>query len=166
MNLGAFAVVAVVGRHAGDADLRHFSGLGRRSPVLAAALTLCLFSLIGVPPLAGFTAKFNVMRVLGANGGWWWFLVGVIAVNTLLSIYYYAKVIRTMYLEDDGGEPVPSNPLGTGIGLASATALVLLFVGANALTRTTTDYATLRPARPVAAPAAGTDATRPVTAAR
>ena len=153
MNLGAFAVVAVVGRHAGDADLRHFSGLGRRSPVLAASLTLCLFSLIGVPPLAGFTAKFNVMQALGATGGWWWALVGVIAVNTLLSIYYYAKVIRTMYLEDAGEPPVPANPLGAGIGWASAAALVVLFVVANPLTRVTAEYATLRPAGPRVPPA-------------
>ena len=51
---------------------------------------------------AGFTAKFNVMAVLVANGGWWWVLVGVVGVNTVLSLYYYARVVKAMYLEAGG----------------------------------------------------------------
>lgn len=144
MNLGAFAVVAVVGRDAGE-TLDQYSGLGRRAPLLAACMTLCCFSLIGLPPLAGFTAKFNLMAALGAAGGWWWVLVAAIAVNTLLSIYYYARIVRTMYLEDAGLPRLRSNPLGTGLAGVSTAMLLVLFIGSNALTTWTTRHATLRP---------------------
>lgn len=143
MNLGAFAVVAVVGRQSGQ-TLDHFSGLGRRSPLLAACMTLCCFSLIGVPPLAGFTAKFNLMQVLGSAGGWWWVLVAAIAVNTLLSVYYYFRVIRVMYLQDAGAPRLQTNRLGTGLAVASAAMLLAMFVGANALTRWTDRFAGFR----------------------
>lgn len=144
MNLGAFTVVAVVGRQAGE-SIEHFSGLGRRSPLLAACMTLCCFSLIGVPPLAGFTAKFNLMQVLGANGGWWWALVAAIAINTLLSIYYYVRIIRVMYLEDAGAPQLYVNRLGTGLAAASTVMLLVLFVGSNLLSRWTDRYSAFRP---------------------
>ncbi|QOV90209.1 NADH-quinone oxidoreductase subunit N [Humisphaera borealis] len=144
MNLGAFTVVAIVGRQSGE-TLEHFSGLGRRSPVLAMCMTLCCFSLIGLPPLAGFTAKFNLMATLGSAGGWWWGLVAAIAVNTLLSLYYYVRVIRTMYLEDAGKPRLTRSPLGTGLAMASAAMLLALFVGSNVLTRWTSGHAVLRP---------------------
>ncbi|MDB5296221.1 MAG: NADH-ubiquinone oxidoreductase chain [Phycisphaerales bacterium] len=172
MNLGAFAVVAVVGRQVGGVTLAHFAGLGRRAPALAGAMTLCLFSLIGVPPLAGFTAKFTLMTALATAGGWWWALVAVVAANTLLSIYYYAGVVRAMYLQepaaaagdgtaeglaaDDaagaGDLPFGQNRLGTGLAVGSAFVLVVLFVGGNALSRAASAHATLRSAgRPAAA---------------
>ena len=58
-----------------------------------------MFSLVGLPPFAGFVAKVNVMWVLGHNGGWWWALVAVIGVNTIVSLYYYVRVVKVMYLE-------------------------------------------------------------------
>lgn len=145
MNLGAFAVVAVVGSQRGEM-LDHYRGLGRRAPLLAACLTLCCFSLIGLPPLAGFTAKFNLMAALGSVGGWAWVLVAAIAVNTLLSVYYYVRIVRTMYLEDAGEPRLARNPLGTALAGISALLLVALFVGSNLLTRWTTDHARPRPA--------------------
>ena len=151
MNLGAFTVVAVVGRQAGE-TLEHFSGLGRRSPLLALCMTLCCFSLIGLPPLAGFTAKFNLMATLGLAGGWWWGLVAAIALNTLLSLYYYVRVVRTMYLEDAGEPRLSANPLGVGLAMASAAMLLALFVGSNVLTQWSRSHAVLRPS--MAAPAA------------
>jgi len=144
MNLGAFAVVAVVGRQAGE-TLEHFSGLGRRAPLLAGCLAVCCFSLIGVPPLAGFTAKFNLMQALGGGGGWLWVLVAAIAVNTLLSVYYYVRVMRVMYLEDAGAPRLQTNRLGTSLAAVSAAVLVALFVGSNLLSWWTTRHALLRP---------------------
>ncbi len=143
MNLGAFAVVAVVGSQRGE-TLDHFSGLGRRAPLLAACLTLCCFSLIGLPPLAGFTAKFNLMAALGSAGGWAWVLVAAIAVNTLLSVYYYIRVIRTMYLEDAGEPRLSRNPLGTALAAVSVVMLLALFVGSNLLSRWTADHTGVR----------------------
>jgi NADH-quinone oxidoreductase subunit N len=153
MNLGAFTIAGVIARAgslAGDPsaeDLSAFAGLGRRDPLLAACMTACLFSLIGLPPLAGFTAKFNVLAVLVANGGGWWVLVAAVGVNTVLSVYYYGRIVKAMYFEADApvaaAEAQPANaiagyPLGRGLSVACALALVLLFVGANPLTNLTT----------------------------
>jgi NADH-quinone oxidoreductase subunit N len=148
MNLGAFAVAAAVGRATGSENLDAFSGLGRRSPMLAACMTLCCFSLIGVPPLAGFSAKFNLMAALGSNGGWWWALVAAIAVNTLLSIYYYLRIVRVIYLEDRGETEIRGAGIGGGLGLISAAMLVAMFVGSNFLTRITGESAKLRTGAP------------------
>jgi len=152
MNLGAFTIAGIIARagsEAGDAsgeDLSAFAGLGRRDPLLAACMTACLFSLIGLPPLAGFTAKFNVLAVLVANGGAWWALVAVVGVNSVLSVYYYARIVKAMYFEADAqvvaAEPPPDAafagyPLGRGLAAACAVALVLLFIGANPLTSLT-----------------------------
>ena len=155
-------------RYGGGAgeDLSAFAGLGRRSPLLAACMTAFLFSLIGLPPLAGFTAKFYVLAVLVSNGGWWWVLVAVVGVNTVLSVYYYARVLKVMYLEgpemleaEGEGSPdaadaaaadkvaTPARPallLGRALSLACAVALVLLFIGSNPLTRLTARYGRLQ----------------------
>jgi NADH-quinone oxidoreductase subunit N len=153
MNLGAFAVASGVERAAGgDETLAAFRGLGRRQPVAALAMAVCCFSLIGVPPLAGFTAKFNLMAVLAEQGGWWWALVAGVAVNTLLSIYVYAKVLRAMYLDEPADDTVPkrtrTNALATGIGVACAVALIALFIGSGPLTKLAQSHAAARNATP------------------
>lgn len=147
MNLGAFAVVAIVGTQRGE-SIEDFSGLGRRAPLLAACMALCCFSLIGLPPLAGFTAKFNLMAELGSSGGWAWLLVAAIAVNTLLSVYYYIRVVRTMYLEDAGFPRLLRNPLGTALATASVVMLLALFVGSNLLGTWSTEHAAFRTSPP------------------
>src|SRR5262245_41300479 len=98
MNLGAFTVAGLVWRETGSEHLDAFAGLGGRSPILAVCMAAFLFSLVGLPPLAGFTAKVYVLWVLIQNGGWWWALVAVIGINTVLSLYYYARVVKVMFL--------------------------------------------------------------------
>jgi NADH-quinone oxidoreductase subunit N len=104
-------------------------------------MTLCLFSLIGMPPLAGFVAKFNVMYVLGRSGGWMWALVAAIGVNTVFSLYYYARVIRSMYLTESDRPPVAGNPLGNAVAVGCAAMLLLLLVAYNPVQRLTSRYA-------------------------
>ena len=65
----------------------------RFSPALCMLLFMVSFG--GLPPLAGFSAKFYLLGVLIQNGSWWWWLVGVIGINTVLSLYYYARVVQT-----------------------------------------------------------------------
>jgi NADH-quinone oxidoreductase subunit N len=152
MNLGAFTIAGVIARggsRAGETDpdsLSSFAGLGRRDPLLAGCMTACLFSLIGLPPLAGFTAKFNILAVLVANGGAWWVLVAVVSVNTVLSVYYYARIVKAMYFQADvpadAAHAVPAAafagyPLGRGLSLTCAVVLVGLFVGASPLANLT-----------------------------
>jgi NADH-quinone oxidoreductase subunit N len=129
MNLGAFAVVSHFS-NAGEkyVTLEDYAGLGRRSPVLAGALTIFLLSLIGIPVTGGFFAKFYVFSAaLQAN------LVGLTligVINSAIGAYYYLRVIVVMYMKD-GREEVPALPIPLGLGAAlviSAAATIYLGV--------------------------------------
>lgn len=107
-NLTAFLVIIIVEKHHGSSQLEAFRGLAVRSPFLAGIFFMALLSLAGVPPLAGFFAKFLVL--LGAiKAG----LPGLALIGALLvavSLYYYLGVVRTMYFEEpDSKSPVPVN---------------------------------------------------------
>jgi NADH-quinone oxidoreductase subunit N len=111
MNLGAFAVVAFLRNQARSEDLADFRGLVRRSPVMVITLCFFLLSLLGLPPLVGFAAKFQIFAVLFNDGqayyragqpGMGATLLGLLVVggaNTVLSAFYYLKVMRVMILD-------------------------------------------------------------------
>jgi NADH-quinone oxidoreductase subunit N len=143
MNLGAFTVAGVVAKQTGSEQIDAFNGLGRRSPVLAITMLCLLASLIGLPPLAGFAAKVNVLWVLFLNGGWWWILIIVIGLNTIISAFYYFRIIRAMYLETSDEPNFFGNPLGVGLGAACAGVLVLLFLAWGPLYKLTDTYGRL-----------------------
>lgn len=128
MNLGAFTVAGIVERHDGETEIAGYAGLGRRAPGLAICMTIFLISLIGLPPLAGFLVKLNIMWLLAGAGTGWWVLVAVIAINTVLSVYYYAKVIKAMYFEQSEAERFFPNPLGLGIAGGCAVVLIAIFI--------------------------------------
>ena len=103
MNLGAFTVLAAVER-AGDSDrLEAFNGLAARAPLAAAAMAICLVSMVGLPPAAGVLAKLNIMVVLAKAGGTWWIVVASVAINSVISLAYYATILRAMYLRPASG---------------------------------------------------------------
>jgi NADH-quinone oxidoreductase subunit N len=124
MNLGAFAVVALVRNATGSEDLAAYRGLVWRSPVLAVTMALFLFSLLGFPPLAGFAGKFQVFTAIfeagraaaaaghPSLGTAFYALLAVGAINTAVSAYYYLRVVRAMVLEDeiDQGADAPRSP--------------------------------------------------------
>jgi NADH-quinone oxidoreductase subunit N len=121
MNVGAFAVIS----HIGGEDERYvtlqdYEGLGRRSPLLAAILTIFLLSLIGIPITGGFFAKFYVFSAaLQAN------LVGLVIIgvlNSAVASYYYLRLIVVMYMRD-AREDVPVSPVPVGLGAALAISL-------------------------------------------
>lgn len=143
MNLGAFTVAALVWRHTGSENIADYAGLGRRAPLLAACMFLFLISLIGLPPMAGFVAKVNLLWILFQNGSWYWWLIGVIGVNTIVSAFYYFRVVRQMYLTDSDQPPFMANPIGAAVAVLSAAMLLAMFVGWNPLNRITTDHAKL-----------------------
>ncbi len=153
MNLGAFTVAGLIYRTTGSENIEDYAGLWRRAPMAAVCMAVFMFSLIGLPPFAGFAAKFNLMWVLGDNGGWWWWLVAVIGVNTVFSLYYYVRVVKIMYLSPSDAPPVNVNPLGLGLAVACAAVLLLMFIGLAPLSRLTTNYGRLYfgPAAPRAA---------------
>jgi NADH-quinone oxidoreductase subunit N len=137
MNLGAFAVVALVRNATGSEDLDAVRGLARRSPVLAVGMAIFLLSLLGLPPLAGFAAKFQVFAVLYETGreyghqepffGWYFFgLLAVAALNTAVSAGYYLKVVRAMTLDDPVGDAGPIRvPAGGRVLIVLLAGLVL-----------------------------------------
>ena len=98
MSLGAFAVVVGLAREAPGALLEDYNGLIRRAPVLAVAMTTFLVSLGGVPPTAGFWAKFTIFQVALDRGGIGPWLAGIMVLNSVISLGYYLMVARQMVL--------------------------------------------------------------------
>lgn len=123
-NLGAFAVVAQVGRHLTD-----FAGAGRRAPWVGAAMVIFLLSLVGVPPLAGFVGK---LLLFGAaiNAGFAWLAVVAIA-NSVLSLAVYLRIIVPMYRGERSLLRVSSPE--TAVLTASLLLTILIGLGAQAL---------------------------------
>jgi NADH-quinone oxidoreductase subunit N len=107
MNLGAFYVVMLIGNAIGSEDIEDYRGLGARAPFLSVALSIFLVSLTGLPPTAGFIGKLYLFAAL-INNGWMWLAV-VGAINSVISLYYYVKVMRNMYLRGD--EETAGSPL-------------------------------------------------------
>ena len=97
MNMGAFASISMLSEREDRAHLiSDLCGQGYKRPIAALALTICLFSLAGVPPFIGFTAKFVVFRAAINEGFVWLAVVGV--VNSLISAFYYLRVVYAMYM--------------------------------------------------------------------
>jgi len=108
--LAAFGVISLVMRETGAEDIALLGGLGRRSPFLAAILTLAMVSLAGVPPLAGFFGKFLLIKAVlqqGANAGAYYVLAGVAIIGVIISLWYYFGVIKAMYWGDDAPDMGP-----------------------------------------------------------
>jgi NADH-quinone oxidoreductase subunit N len=120
MNLGAFTVAGLVERQAGTDHLDHFAGLGTRNPKLAAAMAIFLFSLVGLPPFAGFAAKWIVLAALWQHQ--LAFVAVAILVNTLLSLFYYMRIARAMYFS---GPSSVSSPQPAAIEVPGQAAMVL-----------------------------------------
>ncbi len=111
MKSGAFMVVAGMGAAAIGEKLEDFKGLGKRSPFLALAMALFLLSLAGIPPLAGFASKFvlfssAVYGSIDPGPGWLIWLAVAAVLNSALSLYYYARVIKYMYMDSGSEEKV------------------------------------------------------------
>jgi len=118
MNVGAFAVVShIAGSGERYVTLDDYAGLGRRSPLLAATLTIFLLSLIGIPMTGGFFAKFYVFSAaLQAN------LVGLTIIgvlNSAVGAYYYLRIIVVMYMRE-AREEIPATPVSPALGAALA----------------------------------------------
>lgn len=125
-NTGAFIIATAVEVDSGSTAIEAFRGLSKRSPALAAIMTICLLSLAGIPPLAGFVGKFYLFAGAIQQGYLWLALIGLIM--SMVSVYYYLNVSRVMYIEEaDKQEPVES---GGAFRLALwVCALATIFLG-------------------------------------
>jgi NADH-quinone oxidoreductase subunit N len=108
--LGAFGVVALVEEEAGDDMLSSFAGLSRRAPVLSFCMLIFLLSLAGIPPLAGFFGKFYLFSavLISTPGslGLLWLVVLAVAMSAV-SLYYYLKVLKYIYVADPLADVAP-----------------------------------------------------------
>ncbi|MCB8966227.1 MAG: NADH-quinone oxidoreductase subunit N [Ardenticatenaceae bacterium] len=124
-NIAAFGGVVMVSNLTGSEKLEDFNGLSRRSPYLALVMLFAILSLGGIPPTAGFIGKFFLFKAAVDSGLWWLALFGIL--NAFVALYYYLSVVKYMYLyrsdQEDVAIPVSR---GAQIGLALATAVVIL----------------------------------------
>ncbi len=132
MNIGAFAVIAVLERRgAVGSAIGDYAGLGRRQPFLALVMALFMFSLTGIPPFVGFWGKLYVFSAAVEANMAWLAVVGV--VNSAISAFYYVGVVVQMYMRppveaEDVEEVVPINltvPVAVTLGLAAIVTIVL-----------------------------------------
>jgi NADH-quinone oxidoreductase subunit N len=134
MNLGAFIVVILVAETTGSENILDYRGLSRRHPVAAVTFTIFLFSLTGIPPFAGFAGKWYLFyaifeRIPGPGGGWYALLALVGALNTAVSLYYYVRIVRAMFIDlPYAPDPLPVRArLGYQVLLGAFSAAILLF---------------------------------------
>lgn len=112
MNLAAFFVITLMSHRGENVSLSQFRGLSSRSPLLALTLMLSLFSLAGVPPLAGFTGKWFLFTAAVSSG--FKVLAIVAIINSVISLYYYLLIIKEAYTTPDSGtfvQPLALSPL-------------------------------------------------------
>ncbi|MFC1852895.1 NADH-quinone oxidoreductase subunit N [candidate division CSSED10-310 bacterium] len=126
MNIGAFMVVAAIRDGIGSEEIDDYKGIGRRMPFAPIMLALFLFALTGLPPLSGFIGKFYLFFAVIDAGIYW--LVTVAIINTVISLYYYARIVKAMFF-DEGSQttPVPVTPLQ--IIVVSISAIPTLILG-------------------------------------
>ncbi|MEW6623264.1 MAG: NADH-quinone oxidoreductase subunit N [Bacillota bacterium] len=117
-NVGAFAVVIAFYNKVGSDQIKDYSGLARRSPLLAAVMFVCLISLAGLPPTAGFAGKLLLFTAVIEQGYVWLAFIGILM--SMVSVYYYLIVVKHMYLgkAEEGAQPVT-------ISVSLKTALVI-----------------------------------------
>lgn len=123
-TLGAFAVFAILDRHSKGVFIRDLEGLFDRSPWLAGILTLSLLTLAGIPPTAGFFAKFYVFKLAFQSGYYVLVIVGLL--TTILSVFYYLRIVSVMFSEPSIDTP-PAGLWPAAIVGIVAVVIILVF---------------------------------------
>ena len=125
-SFAAFLAIIAFYNQTGRDDIPAYAGLADRSPIVAASLTVALFSLAGLPFFAGFTTKFYLFTA-AAEGGYLW-LAGLAATASLISLYYYLMVIKQMYIHPAADATPLVTPLLTK-GVLAVLVLAVIFIG-------------------------------------
>jgi len=119
MNLGAFAIVALIRNQIFSEEIDDYNGLAKETPLLCVCMGVCLLSLVGMPPLGGFVGKFMIFASLFEAGKVhpsMWVILAIGGLNTVFSLFYYLRIINAMFLKPRpaGSRPVniPMNPVG------------------------------------------------------
>jgi NADH-quinone oxidoreductase subunit N len=133
MNLGAFAIVAFFRNQVRSEEIAAYSGLINRAPGLVICFSIILVSLLGLPPLAGFAAKFLIFAPLASDPAKYPLLFTLLVIgglNTVVSLFYYLRVVKTMALDPEPEDRLPAEfslvtPQGVYVVLLSAAVVVL-----------------------------------------
>lgn len=135
-NLGAFSGIIALANATGGENIEDFRGLAKRSPLLSAGTALCLLSLAGIPPMAGFVSKVFIFTAAWSEGLGWLVIIALLA--SVVSLVYYGRIVKAMYFESAPKEDRLSTPLGLGssITLTTAALLVLTFAASVVLAAT------------------------------
>ncbi|MCH8125258.1 NADH-quinone oxidoreductase subunit N [candidate division KSB1 bacterium] len=126
MNLGAFGVISYMGysNKQENLNVEDYRGLGYRHPFAALAMAIFMFSLAGIPPTGGFVGKFYIFSAAIQSGYVWLVIIGVL--NSVISVYYYLRVVINLYMRDAEREiKVPKASLGLSFAILLAMLAVL-----------------------------------------
>jgi len=124
MNIGAFGVVSLLIKNQNDPHtLDDIAGLGFKRPFYGFALALCMFSLAGLPPTAGFISKFYIFKTAIESGHTTVAIIGIL--TSIVSVYYYLRVVYYLYMR----EPVAGHEVPTGGGVFAVGALMIAVIG-------------------------------------
>jgi NADH-quinone oxidoreductase subunit N len=127
MNTGAFLFVALVEHWGVGRTFEDYNGLGARAPMASVAMSVFMFSLAGLPPFGGFFSKYALFYSAIESGFWWLAAVG--AINSALSLFYYSRVVKALWIEDASPSlELGSKPVGlyTAVIFAAVGTLLLL----------------------------------------
>ena len=125
MNVGAFGVLSALASRDKEAlDVHELSGVGYQKPLLGLAMAIFMFSLAGVPPTAGFMAKFYVFSAAVKAGYIWLAILGVVAA--MISVYYYLRVVVYLYMREPDGETTAWPRLVPAVGVALGVAVLAI----------------------------------------
>lgn len=128
MNIGAFGVVSLLDKDQNDPQtLTDISGLGFRRPVIGMALAIFMFSLAGLPPTAGFIGKFYIFKVAIDSGEYTLAIIGIF--TSIVSVYYYLRVVYYMYMRDPVDVPVEPRPGAFSYGALAISVAGILIIG-------------------------------------
>lgn len=122
-NLGAFGVIAAISNHSGKENIQDYNGLYRTNPKLSLLMLLSLFSLAGIPPVAGFFGKFFLFMSAASQGSY--VLVLIATLNATLSLYYYLLVVKAMFINKNE-EAIPHFVSGTWSRIAMIICLLAI----------------------------------------
>jgi NADH-quinone oxidoreductase subunit N len=123
-NLGAFSGIIALANATGGERIEDFRGLAKRAPVLSAGTALCLLSLAGIPPMAGFVSKVFIFTAAWSAGLGW--LVIIALLTSVVSLVYYGRLVKAMYFDAPLKEDRLSTPLGIGSSIALTTAALIV----------------------------------------
>jgi NADH-quinone oxidoreductase subunit N len=126
INLGAFAIVSAAEQEKKGLEFKDYRGLAAQHPWFSAAMTIFMISLAGFPPTAGFIAKYGLFSAAVAQGYIW--LVIIAVLNTLISVYYYLRLVVNMYMRQEKETLQPAYGV-LALGLIGFLAGVVLVLG-------------------------------------